>query len=124
MCYKQNRHIRLDNNTLKKTPVKSGRYTLTKARNLVERLIKEQNAVLAFAFNENVLFTNNLAETDIRPAKVKQKISIVFVPKQVLKFMPASKDFNPLHSKTTEMSFPNYVLLFTVIILLLGNPGK
>ncbi len=54
---------------------KRGRYKRTKGRNLVERLIREQNAVLAFAFNKDVPFTNNLAERDIRPAKVKQKIS-------------------------------------------------
>jgi hypothetical protein len=41
----------------------------------VERLIKYQDAVLAFAFNEQVPFTNNLAERDIRPTKIKQKIS-------------------------------------------------
>lgn len=48
-----------------------GRYKRTKVRNLVERLIREQNAILAFAFNEEVPFTNNLAERDISPAKVK-----------------------------------------------------
>lgn len=58
-----------------RTPGKRGRYKRTKGRNLVERLIREQNAVLAFAFNEGVPFTNNLAERDIRPTKVKQKIS-------------------------------------------------
>lgn len=57
---------------------KRGRYKRTKGRNLVERLLKEQQAVLAFAFNEQVPFTNNLAERDIRPAKVKQKISNCF----------------------------------------------
>lgn len=57
---------------------KRGRYKRTKGRNLVERLIKEQEAVLAFAFNKDVPFTNNLAERDIRPAKVKQKISNCF----------------------------------------------
>ena len=62
----------------KKTPGKRGRYKRTKGRNLVERLIREQNAVLAFAFNKDVPFTNNLAERDIRPAKVKQKISNCF----------------------------------------------
>jgi len=61
-----------------KTPGKRGRYKRTKGRNLVERLVREQNAVLAFAFNKNVPFTNNLAERDIRPAKIKQKISNCF----------------------------------------------
>ena len=62
----------------RKTPGKRGKYKRTKGRNLVERLIREQNAVLAFAFNKEVPFTNNLAERDIRPAKVKQKISNCF----------------------------------------------
>lgn len=57
---------------------KRGRSKRTKARNLVERLIREQDAVLAFAFNKEVPFTNNLAERDIRPVKVKQKISNCF----------------------------------------------
>jgi len=56
-----------------KAPGKGGRYKRTKERNLVERLIREKDAVLAFAFNKEVPFTNNLAERDIRPAKVKQK---------------------------------------------------
>lgn len=61
-----------------KTPAKPGRQKKSKARNLLERLIREQDAVLAFAFNEEVPFTNNLAERDIRPVKVKQKISNCF----------------------------------------------
>ena len=61
-----------------KTLGKRGRYKRTKGRNLVERLIKYQDAVLAFAFYEQVPFTNNLAERDIRPTKTKQKISNSF----------------------------------------------
>lgn len=61
-----------------KAPGKRGRYKRTKGRNLAERLISEKDAVLAFAFNKDVPFTNNLAERDIRPAKVKQKISNCF----------------------------------------------
>jgi len=61
-----------------KIPGKRGRHKRTKARCLVERLISQQDAVLAFAFNKNIPFTNNLAERDIRPAKVKQKISNCF----------------------------------------------
>lgn len=60
------------------TSGKRGKYKRTKGRNLVERLICEKDAVLAFAFNKEVPFTNNLAERDIRPAKVKQKISNCF----------------------------------------------
>jgi transposase len=55
-----------------------GRLKRTKGRNLVERLIREMDAVLAFAFNEEVPFTNNLAERDIRPVKVKMKVSNCF----------------------------------------------
>ena len=62
----------------KRTPCQSGRYKRTKGRNLVERLIREKDAVLAFAFNQEVPFTNNLAERDVRPAKVKMKVSNCF----------------------------------------------
>jgi len=61
-----------------KTPGRRGRLKRTKGRNLLERLIREKHGVLAFAFNPEVPFTNNLAERDIRPAKVKQKISNCF----------------------------------------------
>jgi len=54
---------------------KKGKFKRTKGRNLLERLQKYKSAVLAFAFNAEVPFTNNLAERDIRPIKVKQKIS-------------------------------------------------
>jgi len=37
-------------------------------------LQKHKQAVSAFAFNKEVPFTNNQAERDIRPIKVKQKI--------------------------------------------------
>lgn len=57
---------------------KRGRLKRTKGLNLVERLIKYKPAVLAFAFHREVPFTNNLAERDIRPAKIKQKISNCF----------------------------------------------
>ncbi len=63
---------------LRKTPGKRGRYKQTKGRNLLERLIKYQSAVLAFAFNEQIPFTNNLAERNIRPTKIKQKMSNSF----------------------------------------------
>ena len=57
---------------------KKGKLKRTKGRNLFERLQKYKDAVLAFAFNPEVPFTNNQAERDIRPVKVKQKISGCF----------------------------------------------
>lgn len=52
-----------------------GRPKQSKGRNLLNRLIKHKEAVLAFAQYENVPFTNNLAERDIRPWKTKLKVS-------------------------------------------------
>jgi len=44
-------------------------------RNLLNRLVAHESAILAFAFEEGVPFTNNEAERALRPAKIKQKIS-------------------------------------------------
>jgi transposase len=55
-----------------------GKLKRTKGRNLMERLQKYKPAVLAFAFHAEVPFTNNQAERDIRPVKVKQKIAGCF----------------------------------------------
>ena len=52
-----------------------GRPKQSKGRCLYNRLKKYQNGVLAFAFDGRIPFTNNQAERDIRPAKVKQKIT-------------------------------------------------
>ena len=58
-----------------KPPSKRGRPKATKGRNLLRRLQQHEAAVLRFALEEGVPFTNNQAERDLRPLKVKQKIS-------------------------------------------------
>lgn len=55
-----------------------GRHKNTPGRNLLKRLQLHQQAVLAFASEVGVPFSNNLAERALRPAKVKQKISGCF----------------------------------------------
>jgi transposase len=59
-----------------------GRPKSTSGRNLLRRLKEHEDAVLAFAWVEGVPFTNNQAERDLRPAKVKQKMSGCFRTQQ------------------------------------------
>jgi transposase len=62
----------------KKTDGKRGKIAKSDAHNLWERLDEYQNAVLLFAKNPHVAFTNNRAERDLRMTKVKQKVSGCF----------------------------------------------
>lgn len=55
-----------------------GRSKNSKGRNLLERLDKHRQAVLAFASHPQVPFTNNQAERDIRPVKGKIKTAGCF----------------------------------------------
>jgi len=57
---------------------KRGRIAKPDAHNLWERLNDHEQAVLLFARNSHVAFTNNRAERDLRMNKVKQKVSGCF----------------------------------------------
>jgi transposase len=55
-----------------------GKPKSTKGRNLFNRLTEHQDGVLAFAFIDDIPFTNNQAERDIRCLKTKQKVANSF----------------------------------------------
>jgi hypothetical protein len=65
-----------------KTSGKHGKVAKSDAHNLCERMSQHTNAVLLFAKNKDVPFTNNRAERDLRMAKVKQKVSGCFRTKK------------------------------------------
>jgi len=64
--------------TKEKKKGKRGRIRKSKSRNLLERLRDFEDDVLRFMEVDDVPFTNNLGENDIRMTKVQQKISGCF----------------------------------------------
>jgi transposase len=61
-----------------KPPGQKGKVKKSKSRNLLERLRDYEDDTLRFMTAKNIPFTNNLAERDLRMAKVHDKVSGCF----------------------------------------------
>ncbi len=96
-----------------------GKPKQTKGRNLFDRLTKHQEAVLAFAVHQEVPFTNNQAERDVRPTKTKMKVSGCFrteygaeIYARIQSFVSTVRklQFNPFNELYTVLSggIPEY----------------
>ena len=85
VSYYEKRYSRILRNGRSELPIitapkvtKRGRVKQHKAKNLHDRLVFHKHETLAFVYDLSVPFDNNLAERDVRMAKVKQKISGCF----------------------------------------------
>ena len=65
----------------------------TKSRNLLERMDKYREEILAFLWDPEIPFSNNQAERDIRMVKVKQKISGGFRTLQNAEIFPRIRSY-------------------------------
>lgn len=82
----EDRYFRIIENGFNEIPIpaysdfsgKRGRKKQSKAKNLLDRCKKFHREILSFMHNFSIPFSNNLAERDIRMAKLQQKISGTF----------------------------------------------
>ena len=97
---------------------KRGKIAKSDAHNLWERLKKHEKAVMLFADNSAVAFTNNRAERDLRMARGKQKVSGCFRKNEFAKaccrissYLPtmSAKGYNPLAAVEMALSGKIYM---------------
>ena len=79
---------------------------------------KHETAVLLFAKNPHVAFTNNRAERDLRMSKVKQKVSGCF---RTLRFAEA---YCRISSYLQTMAYQGYSPLVAIQIALSGRAAE
>ncbi len=104
--------------SLPKLHGKRGKLAESDAHNLWERLKNHEAAVLLFAKNPHVSFTNNRAERDLRMSKVKQKVSGCF---RVSNYAHA---YCRISSYLQSMANKGYNPLIAIQIALAGEAHK
>lgn len=98
----------------KSTP-KRGKIAKSDAHNLLERFEKFEGAVLLFAIESSVSFTNNRAERDLRMTKVKQKVSGCFRSEEY------AKAYCRISSFLQSMSYQGYNPLVSIQMAFTGE---
>lgn len=95
---------------------KRGRPAKTKSQNLLIRLDDFESSILAFFHDNNVPFTNNLAEQDIRMIKVRLKISGCF------RTTYGAEHFARIRSYLSTARKQNLNILDSITSAIKGNP--
>ena len=97
-------------------PKRKGRRKQSAAHNLLNRLVHDQQAVLAFMEDFDVPFDNNLAERDLRMLKVQQKISGCF------RSVAGAQAFCRIRGYLSTLRKQNLSLLSALEQVLMGHP--